>query len=532
MTGQVPASEIIREAEQKLAQAYSMRQNAYDLLREAASIEAAVQEYAISVMGPDKGLIAFEMAKWSLNGDGGEISIPQSSPQKIDVPVEPIKSPEPVSAPVKTVATRAVSNVTTLSSRSLDKDKYFGENVPSARTAEADEIVAQATSYVAQGRKGNPYGSDRGKNAWRKSLFNSAYSHLSAALPVLTEEHGNVVDAENKVVSIVVSDVISTEDQTRKTVAVDHVAAELAELVEESASDSDETVDDVSETIFEDILETEYEEDAVNHSHEVLDEEARHDFDVVDDNLVDVTKDGVADPEGEITAADIGEHETNDAAAEDKSSALINEQEASKEATFVDKRTDAGVENNIKEKPPLDGVVDFSPSSDPFDDMDELPPANTAPPPRGFGAKAVGSFGFSAKPAAVEAKTSEVEKKADVVVAATTKPVGFQRPSFASVKPVQEASVVADDEAKQDTPVDKTANTSVSVKPSGFSSPTSLKAHTPMPIPAHRRPGNGQTLQQPMTLTSAVVNAQSASSAEKPKVNNVSTPPSFLNRKV
>lgn len=528
MTGQVPASEIIREAEQKLAQAYSMRQNAYDLLREAASIEATVQEYAISVMGPDKGLIAFEMAKWSLSGDVGEISIPQSSPQKIDVPVEPMKSAEPVSASVKTVATKAVPSVTPLSSRPLDKDKYFGENVPPARTAEADEIVAQATSYVAQGRKGNPYGSDRGKNAWRKSLFNSAYSHLSAALPVLTEEHVNVVNAEN-----IVSDVIPTKDQLRKTVDVDHVAAEVAELVEESASDSDEAVNDVSETIFEDILETEYEEDAVNHSHhEDLDEEDRHDFDVVDDNLVDVTKDDVADREGDITAADVDEHETNDADTKDNSSALINEQEAPKDAIFVVKPTDAAIENNIEEKQPLGDVVDFSPPIDPFDDMDELPPANTAPPPRGFGAKAVGSFGFSAKPAAVEANTSEVEKKTDVVVAATTKPVGFQRPSFASVKPAQEASVVEDYEAKQDKPVEKTANTSVSVKPSGFSSPTSLKAHTPMPIPAHRRPGNGQTLQQPMTLTSAVVNAQSGSSAEKPKVNNVSTPPSFLNRKV
>ena len=532
MTGQVPASEIIREAEQKLAQAYSMRKNAYDLLREAASIEAAVQEYAISVMGPDKGFIAFEMAKWSLSGDVGEISIPQSSPQKIDVPVEPMKSAEPVSAPVKTAATKAVPSVTPLSSRPLDRDKYFGENVPPARTAEADEIVAQATSYVAQGRKGNPYGSDRGKNAWRKSLFNSAYSHLSAALPVLTEEHVNVVNAENKDIPIVVSDVIPTENQPRKTVDVDHVAAEVAELVEESASDSDEAVNDVSETIFEDILETEYEEDAVNHSHhEDFDEEDRHDFDVIEDNLVDVTKGDGADPEGHISAADIDEHETNDADAEDNYSTLLNEQEAPNDATFVDKPTDAAVENNIEEKQPLDEAVDFSPPIDPFDDMDELPPANTAPPPRGFGAKAVGSFGFSARPAAVEAKTSEVEKKTDVVFADTTKPVGFQRPSFASVKPAQEASVAEDYEAKHK-PVEKTANTSVSVKPSGFSSPTSLKAHTPMPIPAHRRPGNGQTLQQPMTLTSAVVNAQSASFAEKPKVNNVSTPPSFLNRKV
>jgi hypothetical protein len=52
----------------------------------------------------------------------------------------------------------------------------YGVEIKRAKIKEADEVVAQAKSAAAQGRKANPYAGQRGRNSWRDALYAAAYA--------------------------------------------------------------------------------------------------------------------------------------------------------------------------------------------------------------------------------------------------------------------------------------------------------------------------------------------------------------------
>lgn len=56
----------------------------------------------------------------------------------------------------------------------------FGISVLASRKDEADMVIADARSALAQNKKTNPYESYRGKNSWLKTLYVAAYTHLAS----------------------------------------------------------------------------------------------------------------------------------------------------------------------------------------------------------------------------------------------------------------------------------------------------------------------------------------------------------------
>src|SRR5690554_5732488 len=74
-----PASEIIRKAEEQLVEAHGKRLAAFELLREANAIEEQARESTIAAMGPENGLIAYELAKWSVPSSSVVPSAPQAA---------------------------------------------------------------------------------------------------------------------------------------------------------------------------------------------------------------------------------------------------------------------------------------------------------------------------------------------------------------------------------------------------------------------------------------------------------------------
>lgn len=433
MSISLPASEIIKKTEEQLSEAQKKRLAALELLNEAGLIEEQAKAFTVDSMGAENGLMAFELAKWSVSSRE-EVSVPSTGldvlPSKVDEGVEKVDR-QVVEEPSKVVKS---TKVKALQSKRDNRDKYFGANVPSSRVLEAEEILVQVASYVSQGRKGNPFANDRGKNAWRKALFNAAYvsmvangvEHAAAAESMdSTEVESAEVSSESFVVPA-----RSTKQDRDMAVQDRYSADEFEELSREESSeeelDGDFDVPDLSEIIDEDVFITSHDE-------------------VFDDDF-DASDDYVENTDGQLAAPS----------------------DVSDSAVIEDSVSDAGEETIINSSPDVSAF-------DPFDDYDELPPANPAPPPRGF----VPSSSLFGK--------SEVE----------------------------DAGVKASSVEKEGVPAPPST--------SGVDFP---QAHVPRPIPPHRRPGNGQALQSPVTLPSTVASLNKEGSS-KP----LFSPPSFLTRK-
>lgn len=509
MTVTTPASEIIREAEKQLTEAQNMRLSAFNLLKEAAAIEENTRAYTIELMGPQNGLIAFEMARWSMAeiNSASEIqfranvtastSAPASAPVSA-TPAAPVVKPKSVAVTLEKSDTRASS------------DKYFGENVPQSRISEADDILSQAAAYVSQGRKGNPFGSDRGKNAWRKSLFNAAYGHYASSQSdtvagVVSDEEGKH-DVETIANVIVSNDIPFFGDEVpsgneqkavNETTVMALEKSELEELtVEHSAmkAEFNEAHDSMIEDVFdaEELIEsTEF--DDVYTSDDIADDYLSSVNDDHSFGIEEVTDEFISEVYSEMKI------ETKASNVEDIE---LDKSEPDETAQHVEAVSEAKTDS-----------VEVA-EVDPFDDIGELPPANSAPPPRGLSSRPIMKGVSEIKPEPVVTTTAVVEERSSVSN-------GFARPSGGMGKPASVSSM----------PSSKSVETKVASPPAAkHEAPQSMpKAHTPMPIPPHRRPGNGQVLQQPETLPSAIANVNSG--AQRPKTNSFSSPPSFMNRK-
>ncbi|WP_315923064.1 hypothetical protein [Mesorhizobium sp. SP-1A] len=528
MNVSVPASEIIREAEKQLIDAHKMRISAYNLLREAASVEEQARTITIEAMGHENGLIAFEMAKWSMSGVEGyavNIDLPATKPAEVR-PVSEQKNSAPTAAITEIGVTRTGTShktapeiKTPLRTESTHKEQYFGENVPPARIAEADEIVAQASSYVAQGRKGNPYGSDRGKNAWRKALFTAAFNHIAtkSGVTVVSEDEADLTQPGPSVEAMEVKadDVNVSTSREQAEVANVSVAvadltaghqAEIEELTAEEASAATASPADEDLASYEEILSADDYEYGPSIGDDVLDDDHRFGEDTHEvENVFD--SEAEEDVENGYFEEVFLTEDQPDEVTEDDTLSIV-EDELVADVSVAEEIVKAVSDENVEKTQASAPIVD------PFDDVGELPPANPAPPPRGF------SSAPTIKP--VEAsKTASGQ--------ASPKPSapsmgGFAKPTLGGTRPSAEPKPVDGPKAPE------AAKPTVS-KPSGFSSPTMPTAHTPRPIPPHRRPGNGQVLQQPMTLPSAIANVKPAIGGDKPKPNSFSSPPSFMNRK-
>lgn len=531
MNVSVPASEIIREAEKQLVEAHKMRLSAYNLLREAASVEEQARTIAVEAMGPEKGLIAFEMAKWSMSGiEGYAVDIDLPAVKTADVvPVSERKNSIPAATASESgtkrsdVSPKSPPEVkATVRTEISQNQQYFGENVPPARIAEADEIVAQASAYVAQGRKGNPFGSDRGKNAWRKSLFNAAFNHIAinSGVSSVSEEEAHLTPSGPSVETDVKADDVDASPSPEQAevalvvVAVDDLTpehqSEIDELTAEEAIDATTSASDENHASYEEILSADDYTDIPSIDDDDLDDDYRfgeenHDvedvFDAENSEAQEEVENGFNE---EVYSTEDQQSEMS----EDGALAVV-EEDLVAELTVTEETVDAVSDENV-DKPQAS-----APIFDPFDDVGELPPANSAPPPRGFSSSPTVKPVEAAKPA-----SAPVNPKPSAPGMG-----GFAKPTFGGTRPSTEASKPVEEPKAPE--VEKPTVS----KPSGFSSPAMPTAHTPRPIPPHRRPGNGQVLQQPMTLPSAIANAKPATGGEKPKPNSFSSPPSFMNRK-
>lgn len=182
-----PASQIIREAEEQL-------QKAVELRLEALRIEDLAKQELVDLLGLVNGSAAYDIAMWSLNNeDRSDVTYTGEQLERSTPATE--KPSEQSSQAPSTGRTKQVQQVSEVASNKVSKiddvskNTLYGIVIPAPRMAEAEEIVIQAKSFNSQGRKTNPFANDRGKNAWRKSLFNAVWTSF---------EGSNVIDAVNE----------------------------------------------------------------------------------------------------------------------------------------------------------------------------------------------------------------------------------------------------------------------------------------------------------------------------------------------
>ena len=144
-------SDVIKYLESKLKQIVDLRKRGYDLRQEAISIskqadsfvsesekiESEALEIAISRLGEEQGKMAYSLVISTITNE--------------------LKNDDVASAFIKPKDNRS------------KKIEIFGVMILEKYKSEADEIIKIANdSSVLE----NPYSSDRGKNAWRRLLFN------------------------------------------------------------------------------------------------------------------------------------------------------------------------------------------------------------------------------------------------------------------------------------------------------------------------------------------------------------------------
>lgn len=167
------ASEVIKVLEAKLSQASELIDDVDRLLAQAAEIEASAKDYALRSLGPIHGDAAFDLALVSYPSLAAKRGLLGVSSGK---PMESLPKPLPADRPLPSPAAVSPIEVSTL----------HGVEFPSARFDEAQAIVAEAIAHRRAGGTSNVYASNRGKNAWRRSLFKAALDSAgsAAATPV------------------------------------------------------------------------------------------------------------------------------------------------------------------------------------------------------------------------------------------------------------------------------------------------------------------------------------------------------------
>lgn len=180
------ASDVVRMVEEKLALAALLRKEITRLSALCEENEKSARSIAISHLGDEKGDLAYQLALATIPSDPDLINSSVLDEYRRTLSSKTV-SPSPATSPVEEGATR---DRETEGPRPAEKkaavpkaarnSTLFGVQVPLARQEEAEAVVMQAKDAArAGGGKKNPYQGDRGKNAWRKKLFNAAYDFES-----------------------------------------------------------------------------------------------------------------------------------------------------------------------------------------------------------------------------------------------------------------------------------------------------------------------------------------------------------------
>lgn len=140
----------------------------------AAKAEAAAIETATSLLGEARGKTALDLARLPV---AAEITETLSAIRSAIDGFQDVAPGESQSVtPQETLVVQPSERTVSANGR-ID---FFGIMVPAGRASEAEDVIAAARTAVAQNHKTNPYDHYRGKNAWFKSLFLAAFSHITA----------------------------------------------------------------------------------------------------------------------------------------------------------------------------------------------------------------------------------------------------------------------------------------------------------------------------------------------------------------
>ncbi|MCV9965069.1 hypothetical protein OIU34_24535 [Pararhizobium sp. BT-229] len=209
-----PVSEVIGNTESFIHRVIDIRRRAAELSEQAARLQEEAYLAAVRDLGTEDGPMAFALAcrglgvdpalRWGFKAPATgsvEQAPPAATPvaPAVVVPaaVAPVVTPHQAVAPVSdpapsraaaapraaAVERPAVSAVVTApvshqspSTTMAEQDDpsrliRYGVAIKRSKLAEAEEVIDQARRTAAQNRKANPYSDDRGRNAWRNTLF-------------------------------------------------------------------------------------------------------------------------------------------------------------------------------------------------------------------------------------------------------------------------------------------------------------------------------------------------------------------------
>lgn len=212
-----PVSEVIRNSESFVHRVIDIRRRAAELSEQAARLQEEAYLAAVDELGVEDGAMAFGLACRGLGVDPTlrsgftaletavvavapaaqpPVAVEAQAPVRAAPPAprQPaVETPAPVTV-VETVRQAAVERSVAPASRPVastvsaqatqapathgDPSRLvrYGVEIKRAKLAEAEEVIEQARRTAAQNRKANPYADDRGRNAWRNTLFAAVLS--------------------------------------------------------------------------------------------------------------------------------------------------------------------------------------------------------------------------------------------------------------------------------------------------------------------------------------------------------------------
>jgi hypothetical protein len=222
-----PVSEVIRNSESLIFRVIDIRRRAADLFEQAARLQEDAYLAAVADLGVADGAMAFGLACRGLGVDptmrAGNVEAPLQLQPEVETATPPASSTPIIEAPIAAPAARPtdvpvelpfqhtnasnaasiaapsalVAVLQTLQQRPISSPNpaaptrvpqsvvheddasrlvRYGVAIKRSKLPEAEELIDQARRAAAHNRKANPYSDDRGRNAWRNTLFAAVLS--------------------------------------------------------------------------------------------------------------------------------------------------------------------------------------------------------------------------------------------------------------------------------------------------------------------------------------------------------------------
>jgi hypothetical protein len=285
-----PVSEVIRNSESFIHRVIDIRRRAAELSEQAARLQEEAYLAAVDELGVEDGAMAFGLACRALGVDPtlrsgftavetpavvvvsapaartAVVAVEVPAPVTAPAPRQPaVEAPAPVAA-VQTVPQVAVGRSVGVAPRPLvspvvaqapttqgDPSRLvrYGVEIKRAKLAEAEDVIEQARRTAAQNRKANPYADDRGRNAWRNTLFAAVLSQESGHSEeedVTDNSAVAFVDAEFEAPVAVTDDVSSHNPPSDEPEEGDASSNVIVDLSQDNDAD-DDVLDDASSVV-------------------------------------------------------------------------------------------------------------------------------------------------------------------------------------------------------------------------------------------------------------------------------------------